>query len=69
MEANFRHERLDVEVIRLVPYASVQFAQDTPLRLEAGGIPVDAARFQRRVRRWRGKRRSLRPSRSRTSAS
>jgi hypothetical protein len=47
MEANFRHERLDVEVIRLVPYASVQFAQDTPLRLEAGGIPVDAARFPR----------------------
>jgi hypothetical protein len=43
--ARFRHELLDTEIIRLIPYMAVQWVDPKTSPLGAGGLPVGAARF------------------------
>lgn len=45
LDAWFRHELLDTEVIRQIPYLSVQWLDGAESPPGAGGLPVGAARF------------------------
>lgn len=45
MEANFRHEILDTEAMRLTPYCALQWLDLADPVVGAGGLPLASARF------------------------